>query len=139
MALISIKKHPSRRELRQFAAVWFPAFWLIVAWLVWRSTGNLLLAAAICFFSLLVSVVGFIVPSWMRYIFVGWMTIAYPVGWIIAHSLLALAYYAVLTPIGLALRAAGKDPLQKKLDRDCLTYWQPHRETEGTSPYFRQS
>ena len=139
MALISLQTEPSTRQLRQFAAIWFPAFWLIVGWLAWKATGSVGVAATIWSTAALVSIVGFLAPGLMRYVFVAWMCAAYPIGWIIAHVLLAVIYYCVLTPIGLILRATGRDPMQRSFDRGASTYWHPHRADEGVSRYFRQN
>ena len=33
--VIEINRNPSRQELRQFAAFWFPAFWALVGFLLY--------------------------------------------------------------------------------------------------------
>jgi hypothetical protein len=38
--------------------------------------------------------------------------------------LLGLIYYGMFTPVGLAFRVAGRDPLHRKLDRAAKSYWQ---------------
>jgi len=44
----------------------------------------------------------------------------------------------VLTPIGLIMRALGRDPLQRRFAPDRTTYW-AHRTTErDAESYFRQ-
>ena len=43
--------------------------------------------------------------------FLGWMYAAFPIGWTISHLLLLAVYYFVLTPVGLALRLTGRDPV----------------------------
>ena len=110
MALFQLKTDPTTRELRQFAGLWLPAIGLIAAWLLWRATGNTLLAGAIAAALITLGVVGLARPAIMRPLFVGWMAAAYPIGWVVGHVLLAILYFAVLTPIGLALRLAGRDP-----------------------------
>jgi Saxitoxin biosynthesis operon protein SxtJ len=138
MALIRIKTQPSPREVRQFAAIWFPLFCLVVGWLIWRGTGSTILAGVVWSLAAVVCVAGYFAPRWMRYVFVGWMWAAYPIGWLISHLLLATIYYIVLTPIGLIRRATGRDPLERQFDRDCKTYWQPHTRADDIGQYFRQ-
>jgi Saxitoxin biosynthesis operon protein SxtJ len=138
MPLISIKFDPSRRELRQFAAIWFPVFAFIVGWFAWKATANLTVVAAICSLAVLLSVLGYFAPGLMRYVFVGFNLAAYPIGWLIGHVLLGVIYYLVVTPIGLALRVMGRDPIQRSLDRSCTTYWRPHSPDDDTARYFRQ-
>lgn len=71
-------------------------------------------------------------------LYTGWMYAALPIGWSISHALLALIYYAVLTPIGLVMRLLGNDPMQRRLDRAATTYWSEHRPPADPKRYFRQ-
>ena len=43
---------------------------------------------------------------------------------------MALIYFAVVTPTGLVMRALGKDPLRLKYDPDARSYWS-HRDPPG--------
>jgi len=138
MAIIEIKRNPSKRELRQFAAILFPAFFGIVGCLVWCKTGSLLAPLIIWSVALTVSLVGYFVPPFMRVIFVGWMCAVYPIGWTISHVVLAGVFYLVLTPIGMAMRLSGLDPMQRRFRRSARTYWSPHNPAGPTSRYFRQ-
>jgi hypothetical protein len=36
------------------------------------------------------------------------------------------------------MRAAGRDPLARRFDRDAETYWVPREETPDPARYFRQ-
>jgi hypothetical protein len=138
MPLIAVNVEPTRRQLRQFAAIWFPAFWLLVGWLIWRTTQSQWIVGAIWGAAAAVSVAGWIAPRFMRYVYVIWMWAAYPIGWVVGHLLLAITYFAVLTPIGIVMRLLGRDPMQRRMDRSAPTYWQPHRAIEDVSRYFRQ-
>jgi hypothetical protein len=138
MALFQLKTDPTTRELRQFAGLWLPAIGLVAAWLLWGATGNVPLASTIAAALIALGVVGLARPAVMRPLFVGWMAAAYPIGWVVGHLLLALLYFAVLTPIGLALRLAGRDPLQRRWDPSATTYWQPHQPPNENARYFRQ-
>lgn len=52
----------------------------------------------------------------------------------IAHPVvLAIIYFAVVTPTGLVLRALGKDPLRLRRDPDAATYW-IRRDPPGPEP-----
>jgi hypothetical protein len=138
MALLSVNLRPSRRELRQFAALWFPAFWLIAGVLLWKSTGNLTVVAMVWSLAAFVSIIGFFVPRWMRFVWLAWMGAAFPIGWLVAHVMLATIYYGVVTPIGLILRMRGHDPIQRDIDRSRDTYWRPRSADDDVARYFRQ-
>jgi hypothetical protein len=59
----------------------------------------------------------------LRPIYIGWMTLAFALGWINTRVLLGVFFYVVLTPIGLVLRLTGKDLLNERIDRSAATYW----------------
>jgi hypothetical protein len=62
-----------------------------------------------------------------------------PLAWTVSTLLLVLIYYVVLTPIAVASRLLGRDPLQRKFDRDAPSYWVKRDETLAESgSYFRQ-
>ena len=42
---------------------------------------------------------------------------------IVSPVVLGIFFFGILTPIGLILRARGKDPLRLKLERDVTSYW----------------
>jgi hypothetical protein len=70
-------------------------------------------------------------------VFIGWMVAAYPIGWVLGHVMLGVVFFLVLTPIALVLRAAGRDPLQRRFDTASASYWQ-ERAASDRSRYFRQ-
>jgi hypothetical protein len=49
--------------------------------------------------------------------------------------LMAILFFAVLTPIGVVTRLAGRDPLRLRLQREASSYWL----TRGTAPGERQT
>jgi len=73
-------------------------------------------------------------PRWFR----GWYRLSLRLGFyssqFIGRGVLALFFIFVLTPVGLVLRLAGKDPLQLKRPRDAATCWHP---AQNASPLDR--
>ena len=51
------------------------------------------------------------------------MCAAFPIGWVVSHALMAAIYYLVITPMAVAMRLLGRDPLDRRFDRDATTYW----------------
>jgi hypothetical protein len=69
----------------------------------------------------------------------GWMKFAERLGWVMTRVIMVVMFYAVVTPIGLLARAAGKDFLHLKFDRNARTYWVPAECREKTKEdYERQ-
>jgi hypothetical protein len=138
MGMVQINRDPSLRELRQFGFIWmaFVAVFGAVAWFRFESppmAGGLWIAAVV------VPVVGWAVPSVMRFVFVGMSFLAWPIGFVVSHVVLALVYYGVLTPIGLLMRIFGYDPMKRESDPEAPTYWVRRAATPvDAKRYFRQ-
>ena len=77
-------------------------------------------------------------PAAGRRLYVAWMRAAAPLGFTFSHLVLAVVYYAVLTPIGLVLRLAGRDPLQRRFDRQATTYWIERQTAPDPTRPFKQ-
>ncbi len=55
----------------------------------------------------------------------GWMAFAKVMGSVMTYVLLTLTYFLVITPIGVALRALGEDPLELKPAPGRDSFWKP--------------
>lgn len=84
-------------------------------------------------------VVGVILPRALKWIYVAWMSVAFGLGFIMAHVILTFFFYLVMTPIGLVARLTGKDFLSLKLDQTARSYWLPReRKLKTPTDYERQ-
>ncbi|TVQ63129.1 MAG: hypothetical protein EA378_02225 [Phycisphaerales bacterium] len=136
--MIEFDRDPSARVLMLFAPV--PLVFGValglalglgvgLGWLALMMTGGLGLAASLVFL---------LIPPVRRPMYVGWMLATVPASWLISHALLAAVYYLVLTPIGLVMRAIGRDPLERAIRPDAPTYWVERAPTPDAKRYFRQ-
>lgn len=137
MAMIEINTNPSRGELRYFGlllAVFFGVVGAILAWRfqAWPVARGLWIGGAAA------GVVYYAIPPIRRWMYVGWMYLAFPIGWVISHIMMAAIYYLVFTPIGLFMRLLGRDPLSRSFDESADTYWVEHQPDENPDRYFRQ-
>jgi len=64
----------------------------------------------------------FAVPL-LRPVYRVWMTFAFILGWINTRIILGIAFFLVLTPIGLLMRLFGKNPIDVRLERERESYW----------------
>jgi hypothetical protein len=128
---------PTTRLLRQFAGLWLVVFGAI-ALNQWLGHDRAALAIALGILAVVVGVAGLIAPSVVRPIFVGWMTVAFPIGWVISNILLACLFYGVFTPFGWVRRFAGRDPLYLRRGA-AESYWQPKPMPADVKQYFQQS
>lgn len=68
------------------------------------------------------------VPLLRRPVFLGTGLLTWPIGWVVSHVVLLATFLVVFTPIGLALRATGRDALQRRAGQAATTWWTPHRQ-----------
>jgi hypothetical protein len=136
--MIAIQWNPDRKQLRQFAGLWFPAFCALVGWSVARKTGHwheVEVGWAIAGF---ISIAGLVFPPLIRPIFVGLILLTYPIGWVVSHVLLGAIFYGIVMPIGIILRQTGHDPLQLKAPLGSSLWKRPIGKIDAAS-YLRQS
>lgn len=73
-------------------------------------------------------------PRWFR----GWYRLSLRLGFyssqFIGRCVLLLFFIFVITPVGIALRLMGKDPLQLKRPADSTTFW---HQAKGCNPLDR--
>ncbi len=62
-------------------------------------------------------------PGWLRRPYRLWMALASTLGWFTSRLLLVTIFLAVVTPIGLLARLAGKRFLDRAPDRGATSYW----------------
>lgn len=132
-----IPKNPESKVLRQFAGVWLIFFLVLSYWQGFakeRPTVGIILAVA----AVVIGIAGLIRPSVVRPIFVGWMIVVFPIGWLVSHLILGTVYYLLFVPIGLFFRLRGRDALHLKLEPTSDSYWQVKPSTTDIRSYFRQ-
>jgi hypothetical protein len=138
MALISINKNPSVSQLRQFACLFFPAFCAVAGYILYVRHGQIVAAWTLWGAAIAAEILGLLAPKLIRPFFVGSMYATFPIGWVMSHLLLLIAFYLVLTPIGWILRLFGHDPMRRKLDRAAKTYWIARKSGIDSKRYFKQ-
>lgn len=107
-----IQFDPTRKTLRQFAGLWLAFVGMLALW-HGLARGRIVLALVLGLLASVVGVLGLIRPEWMRFIYVGWMVLAFPIGWTISQVMLVVMFFGLFVPIGLAFRLLGRDPLQR--------------------------
>lgn len=138
MSVIKFDWNPSSRHLKQFAAIWFPAFAAALGGILWYRFGLRDVALAIWAAAAVLSVAGLIYTPLMRWVWIGVLFVTFPIGWVVSHVLMAVIFYLIFTPIGFIMHLAGYDPMQRRFDKNAGTYWVPRKQTEDASRYFRQ-
>ncbi len=136
MSLFKVNLHPSRGQRRVFAAAWLVCA-AIVGWLQWRH-GRPAAAGMVWSAGAIGPLLEVLWPEALRRLYVGLSFATYPIGLAVSSLVLAVLYYAVLTPIGLGLRLCRHDALQRRFVRRAGSYWQARPPPPDSDSYFRQ-
>ena len=62
-------------------------------------------------------------PAWLEVANRVWMAVGDAAGNVVGSIVMVLIYFAVVTPIAIAMRVAHKDPLRRARDPAARTYW----------------
>lgn len=109
-----------RKELRNFGLLVGGVFAVLglLFWARHKPIFPYLLAPGVMLVAL-----GVAAPRALKHVYIGWMSLALALGFIVSHVILTLFFFGVITPVGLMARLWGKDFLRRKLDRNAPSYW----------------
>ena len=79
------------------------------------------------------SAIALIKPLWLNPVYKGWMRVGMLIGAVISRVILAIVFFLIVTPIGLIMRLAGKDPMRRALDQEVHTYRESISENKSNS------
>jgi hypothetical protein len=121
-ATVTVALDRRRQALRRFGFVMAAAFAVLAALLIWkhRPVGPYLLGLAAAFALLGAAAPGTLDPVervWMK--LAGWLSV------VMTYVVLTLAFFLVVTPLGLLRRLFGGDSLGLKFKKNATTYWLP--------------
>jgi hypothetical protein len=123
--------------LRQFAAAWL-VFFLFWGWWHGVVRGRVEWGLALAGLAVIGGVMGLAKPASLRWVFVGWMMVAYPIGWLISQVLLLILFYCMFTAVALLMRVRGRDALGLRPAPDQASFWLPKQTPLDVRRYFRQ-
>lgn len=137
MRWVDVQLNPPNKTLRQFAILWIVfvagiSLWQwyrhgLGAWFAWTAGGGLL-----------IGLLGLIFPQVIRPLFVILSVITFPIGWMVSRIILAIIFYGVVTPIGLAMRLSGRDVLERSFRANQTSYWSNKPQPGAVRRYLQQ-
>lgn len=105
---------------RSFGIVFGAVFLIIGVWPMMKGGDARLWALGI---SLAFSLIALFLPRILTPLNTLWFKFGLLLHKIVSPIVMGILYFGTVTPIGLLLRAFGKDVLNQKLDREAETYW----------------
>jgi hypothetical protein len=131
--MFAIDRNPSSLHLRVFGGGLWVGLW---AWAFMSSDPRFAIPMAAA--GMLFGLVALIRPSGLRLFYVGWMTVFFPLGWLMSHVVLATIFFGVFLPVGLVRRTFSQSPVRTSPDPDKSSYWEARQVKRERSSYFRQ-
>ena len=143
MSLIQIDWKPDAKKLRQFAVIWLVGFGIFGCIAAWKSgaflgSGKWTAPYVLWTMAAVIGVIGMIAPEVVRPVYVGWMALGLPIGYVMTHVLFGLLYFVVFTGIAVFFRLIGRDKMLRKFDKAAKTYWIRRDSPPPPRSYFKQ-
>jgi hypothetical protein len=118
-----------RAALRSFGLVVGGVFVAIATFIAWRRGWDVsgwplwlgIPGAALMLLGVLVATI-------LRPAYLVWMGLAFAMGFVMTRVILTLVFVLLVIPIGLILRAVGKDVLDLRLRPEAPSYWRDREE-----------
>ena len=136
MALIEVNLNPSKQELKWFGLI-ILVFFALVGGIVWWTAMAPRAAGAVVSFGAVLCVAYYAIAPLRLPMYLGWMHLVFPIGWVLSHLLFGVIYFLILTPIGWTMRLFGHDPLRRRRPAGAVSYW-VKRPAADPDRYFRQ-
>ena len=132
-----IKKIKSgKKELKEFGLTVGAALFILGAIMAWRSKP---LAPYFLGTGIVLALLGFTFYKILMPLQKAWMAFAVVMGFVMSRIILAIVFYAVVTPIGLIFRILRKDILDQRIDRERESYWiELPEEVKAIDTYEKQ-
>jgi predicted Co/Zn/Cd cation transporter (cation efflux family) len=126
---------PDRTHLRHFGLIVGGIFAAIGLWpMVVRAQSPRLWVVAL---GVALVIPALLMPESLRLAYRGWMAVGEVLGWINTRVILGAVFFALITPIAVVMRAAGRDPLRRRVQPGATTY-RLAREVRPASHMTRQ-
>ncbi len=138
MELVSLNLRPSNKQLRDFGLIALCMCNLIGLLLFWAGKISPKGFSAFSLLGLIVFVLGRLSSTLIKPAYLALMILTFPIGWTVSHLIMAIFYYAIVTPIAVLFRALGRDPLCRKYDPQAGSYWIAYKRKRSNKDYFHQ-
>jgi hypothetical protein len=131
-----ISFQPPAKTLRQFAAIWL-LFFVAVAARQHFKYGHERAALVLLVLAVVVGLAGLVRPHLVKWVYVGAMIVAFPIGWVVSLVAMAAIFFLVFTPLALAFRLAKVNLLSRQR-ADVPSYWVRKPGVSDPRRYFSQ-
>ncbi len=109
----------SEKAIRKFYLQMFAAMSILGTIFLLRHKGGY----RICYPASVFFLLGALKPNVARPLYYAWMKLFFAVEWVVTRSIMLVIFYLIIAPFGLVMRALGKDPLDRRMEKAKGSYW----------------
>ena len=129
---------PGNKLLRQFAGLCLVIFGGLAAYRAWRGQIDAL-TIVMGVAGVVIGLLGLVWPAAVRWVYTGWMIVAFPIGWVVSHVILAAIFGLVFLPVAVIFKLMGRDELRLRRRPAASSFWTTKAAPASAREYFRQS
>lgn len=134
--MLDIDHVPSAAELRWFGFAVAISL-AIIGRLLTRALGWPVLQEVMLVAGIVLCLVYYLAPRTRMPVCKAWRRVQMPIAFVVWHAVLAILYYLIVTPMALAMRLLGRDPLNRRIEPSRPSYWEIHVAPQEAERYFR--
>jgi hypothetical protein len=134
--MLDIGHVPSAAELRWFGLAVAISL-AIIGRLLTRALGWPVLQEVMLVAGIALCLVYYLAPRTRIPVYKTWRLVQMPIAFVVWHTVLAILYYLIVTPMALVMRLLGRDPLNRRLEPSRPSYWETHVAPQEAERYFR--
>jgi hypothetical protein len=146
MALVELDFNPDEDTLRTFGFIALGGFGLLAAAAYFETlifsfglgAARLPVAGGLMGLGVLSALLSLVAPKANRAIYVGLSVVAFPIGFVVSHVVLALIFFFLISPIALFFKLTRRNELRLGSDASATSYWSGVRPRRPSESYFSQ-
>ena len=128
-----IPRNPARSVLAQFGVTAAAILTVLAVWRADAATSKAVLAGA----AVVIATIALLRPMTLRVPYIALSIATFPIAWLVSRLFLAIMFYGVVTPIGLAFRAFRRDVLRRSQPPG-ESYFVDRKQPDDLRSYLRQ-
>ncbi|MFY9552840.1 MAG: SxtJ family membrane protein [Thermoanaerobaculia bacterium] len=127
---------PTARKEREFGLLVGAIVFAIASWWLYRGRHGMA-ARPLLLLGLSLMILGALFPSSLRHPYRLWMALAEGISFVMTRVILAIVFFAIVTPIGLLRKAFGGDPLRRR-SRTVESFWLPYSQRQSDLKHYEK-
>ena len=122
--------HTREKELKKFGVMIGSIFLVVASVITWNKWFNEPVIYSIYISGIVLLITGFVVPRYLKNIFLIWMGTAIVIGSVVSRLILFIIFFVILTPISISAKMFNKTFVIRYKDQQLQSYWIKRSESK---------